>query len=287
MISLDNVIIGASGQLGTALSERLTASGTVVTGTFSHNPVPGLTRLDITDREGVRTFFAENKPRTAILAACLTNVDYCELNRDKARRVNVAGTKNVADACKEQGTRLVFISTYYVFDGRKKTYTESDQTHAINFYGKTKIDGERITAALPGSLIIRACKIYSKGEDDRNFAVRTLAALKKGETVKVARDQVNNPIEAGMLADIILSLIGKGATGLYHAGGTENISNYDFALLLAETSGMDTGLIVPVDTSSLKQAAKRPLHCCLDISRLRSSIKIKIPTIAESLKVNK
>ena len=195
------LVIGASGQVGGAILERLKQNKQFeVKGTFSDNSKPGMEKLDITDKQQVFPFIKKEKPDVVVLAAAWNAVDGIEQEKEKAWKINVEGVKNVADACRAVNARLVYTSTYFVFDGKKLVYSENDKPNPLNYYSVTKMEAEKIAASLPDSLIVRLTNVFSLGYDEYNVAERVARALKKREQVKLPMDVGTNAISADNLA---------------------------------------------------------------------------------------
>src|SRR3989338_1475492 len=154
-----NVLItGASGLLGKKLYEGLSKTEEVAGTYFGNRTSEHFHHLDVSDRNSVDAFFEYVKPNVVIHTAALVNHDYCEENRSIARKINVDGTSNVVDACQKNKAKLVYLSSDYVFDGRHGPYTEVSFTSPVNFYGETKLEGERIVTSrlgLADPIIIR------------------------------------------------------------------------------------------------------------------------------------
>ncbi|MDO8339829.1 MAG: SDR family oxidoreductase, partial [Candidatus Burarchaeum sp.] len=179
------LVVGASGQLGRALVEAALEWDFEVTGTYESRPENGPSaplqhfHLDMTDAKEVEAVFEKAKPDACVLAAAYTNVDGCETDPAKADRINVEGTRNVAEACKKRNCLFVFISSDYVFDGKKGPYSEEDKPNPINHYGKTKLEGEKIAQGLKEHLIVRTTVVFDFREG-KNFATRLVERLKAG-----------------------------------------------------------------------------------------------------------
>ena len=240
-----------------------------------------LYKLDITDKNSVLNLVEKIKPTVIIHTAALTNVDYCEKNKAKASKVNVEGTKNVAIAAEKIGSKLVYVSTDYVFDGKKGFYKEDDKPNPINYYGLTKLEGERVVEKICNDyLIVRPSVIY--GEGRKNFATWIIDELKNSREVKITKEHFASPTLNTDLAEQIFALIEQEKEGIFHTAGRERISRYDFALRIAEIFELDKSLIKPVSAEDLNWIARRPRDSSLDVSRI---FKIKRPLdIREGLK---
>ncbi len=256
---MKTAIIGASGFIGSYLYNLFSHNHEVI-GTFNTRSRSGLQHLDIVVEKEVNDFFADNRPDVVILPASLTNVDWCENNREQTFSSNVLGMRNVLRQAVRLGSKLVYISTDYVFDGNSGPYSETDLPNPINFYGLTKLLAEHEVQALtPNHLIVRVTWVYGWEKASKNFVDSLVRMLKKGETRKVPTDQFGNPTYVQDLCKGIEALLRSDCTGIYNLVGGDNISRYDFALKIAQVFGLDKDLIIPLSTSELGQAARRPL----------------------------
>lgn len=278
------LIIGADGQLGHSLFKGLNniLKGEVY-GTFFEAPSDNLTRLDITNAKEVDGVMSGIRPSLVINTAAMTHVDKCELSPETAQQVNVLGQKNVLEACRKYSAKLIFISTYYVFDGEKGRYKEEDSTNPLNVYAETKLQGEKITMAVPLNLVVRPSKIYSLGYDKKNFLARLVDRLNSNERIEVNNDQYTNPISADDLARCIGELAQINAAGVYHAGGPDYMTNYEFGLKAAGILGFDKNRLLPVSTEGQNAPAKRPMRCALDTEKIDRAIKFRPNSVSENI----
>ncbi|HTY91597.1 MAG TPA: dTDP-4-dehydrorhamnose reductase [Methanocella sp.] len=259
------ILVTGSGLLGSDVI-RVLGKEHGVTGTFNRNPKQGAVRLDITDRGDTIRAIGELKPEYVIHTAALTNVDYCEDHPDEAAAINDMGTRNVADACRMAGARLIYVSTDFVFDGTKGMYREDDPVNPISAYAYSKLMGEYRVKELPGYAIARTSVVY--GNARQNFVTWVRDSLVKKQSIKVVTDQYNSPTLSYDCAEAIAALIKNNAQGIYHTAGGERISRFDFAMKIARFYGLDASLIEPVTSDTLKQKAKRPADSSLDVSKI-------------------
>jgi len=233
--------------------------------------------VDITQKGPTLEFVVGTAPNVVVHAAAETDVDRCETRRDLARKINVEGTANVAEACVRVGAKLIFVSTDYVFDGSKGNYAETDQPNPISFYGLTKLEGERIAASTsPGSLIVRPSVLYGWHPTKLNFATWVLKGLSEHQTLKVVDDHVNSPTFADNLADGIHRAIERNSLGILHIAGSERISRYDFARRIAKRFDLDEGLLVPVEMKDLGWTARRPRDSSLNVGKAEKELSIEL-----------
>ena len=210
------------------------------------------------------------KPDYIVHTAAFTNVDACEMHKEDAFKINVNGTKHIAEASKEINTKLVYVSTDYVFDGEKGMYKEDDPTNPVDYYGETKLEGEKVVKdlRLRDYIIVRPSVLYGWNSVRLNFVTWVIDELREGKEINIVKDQFNTPTLADNLAELILELIESEESGLFHACGSERINRYDFALKIAAIFDLNKELIKPIASDQLNWIAKRPMDSSLDTSRI-------------------
>ena len=205
-------------------------------------------------QENIAKVFNLIRPEIVVHAGAISNVDKCEENKELAWKVNVDGTKRIVELSREHKAFLIFVSTDYVFSGKKGMYTETDETKPINYYGKTKLEAETIVRNLmPEWCIARPSVIYGSvpAAGKINFALWVLDKLRKGEKIKIITDQCISPTFNTNLAEMIIEVAKRRLAGIYHLAGATPINRYDFARILAETFDLDKSLINPVKSTEM------------------------------------
>jgi dTDP-4-dehydrorhamnose reductase len=280
------LVTGASGLLGSKLVAQARRYFNVVSTYRTESRFPNSVRMDITKESDVRRAFSSFKPNVVVHAAAETNVDRCEADKERAWRVNVGGTKNIADMSNVIGARMLYVSTDYVFSGEQGLYTERDAPNPVNHYGTTKLEGERyVTRTCREYTIARTSVLYGQHPSKSNFAKWVITALEESEPISVVDDHYNSPTLASNLAEAILEMIQKNLNGLYHMTGSERITRFDFALRIANNFDLDSSLIKPLRMSELKAwAAKRPRDSSLRIDKIQKQIKTKLLDVNAGLK---
>jgi dTDP-4-dehydrorhamnose reductase len=252
------VVTGADGQLGRALVRALSAAG------IEH---AALTRsdCDISSEVSVRTALADVRPAVVVNAAAWTAVDAAEDHPEEAALVNEHGAKHIAAACKEVGSRLVHISTDYVFDGTAVAPIPEDAVcRPGTEYGRTKLAGETAVLREHGSMtyIVRTAWLYS--EHGSNFAKTMMRRAVGGVPVSVVNDQVGQPTNAHTLAGHVIDLVTSSAPyGIYHGTNSGQASWCDFARSIFALAGADPALVTATDTASYPTRATRPKYSVL------------------------
>lgn len=229
------------------------------------------THLDITSLQECRRVLSKIKPDWVLHTAAFTKVDEAESKAADAYRVNGLGTRNIAIAAEENGSRLVYYSTDYVFDGtRGKPYREWDQPNPLNEYGNSKLAGEFFVKAVSRAfLIIRTSWLFgSAPHSPPHFISKVLSQARNGKTLRMVNDQCGSPTFAEDLASTTAALMALDVRGIYHVTNSGSCSWFDFAREILKQAGCEVPL-VPISTHELPLAARRPSYSVLDNFCLR------------------
>ena len=301
------LITGSSGMLGTDLCEELGGDYEVwgidlrtrAVRSEAEPPRKGqehksisFVKCDITDEKETLSVFAKIKPDIVIHTAAWTDVDGCELGKDKAYKINSEGTENVALGCKETGATIVYISTDFVFDGKKRTpYKETDRTNPLSVYAESKSLGENaIDRILTGYFIIRTGWLY--GKNGKNFVDTIIAKAGFEKELRVVDDQAGSPTYTKDLAKAIHELLNKIRSqgpvissygpGIYHVSNSGSVSWYEYAKVILSLSGSKTK-VVPMTSRELNRPAERPAMSVLDNSKFTGFTGYKMRNWKEAL----
>ena len=292
-------VTGVAGQLGHDVMNELASRGYTGVGTDLAESYSGIqdgtyvtmaeyVSLDITSKSAVMNTIKSVKPDVVVHCAAWTAVDLAEDEdkQAKVKAINVGGTQNIADACKEVDAKMVYISTDYVFDGQGTEPWQPDckDYKPLNVYGETKLGGElAVSSTLSKYFIVRIAWVF--GKNGNNFIKTMLNVGKKFDTLKVVNDQIGTPTYTYDLARLLVDMIETDKYGYYHAtneGGY--ISWYDFACEIFKQAGY-TNTVIPVTTKEygLSKAA-RPFNSRLDKSKLVENGFKPLPTWQDALK---
>jgi dTDP-4-dehydrorhamnose reductase len=266
-------IFGASGLLGKALVREW--SGDTVTALSSPD-------ADIRDSSRVLRIVRETRPEWIVLSAAYTDVDGCESNAELAFAVNRDGAMNVATAAKEVGARLLFLSSDYVFDGKKTTpYEADDSRNPQSVYGRTKAEAEiKLLALLPDCGIVRTSWLFGLGGKCFPDTILKLAASRSA--LDVVSDQRGCPTYVVDLARAIVSLCRKSAKGIVHVTNAGDCSWFEFAQQIVQNAGLAT-TVRPVSSAQMARPAPRPAYSVLSPSRLKA-LGIEMPSWQDALR---
>ena len=242
-------------------------------------------KMDITSKEDVKDKVKKYTPDIIINTAAYTNVDGCETEKENSWRVNVDAVKNLIIASRVNDTKIIHISTDYVFDGKTGNYDESSKPNPISYYGKSKLASEN---ALISSgirfVIVRTMIIYGTAKNVRpNFAIWLIDMLERKEKVRIVDDQFGMPTISDDLGWGLLKITDMDKSSFYHICGSEYLSRYEFAVKLASIFGLDENLIIPVKTSDLNQAAPRPMKSSFILLKAETELGLKPLNVTEGL----
>ncbi len=282
-------ITGGSGLLGGKVAEIAEDNRgyEVYTGYCHTKPEFGEpVKFDLTRNKDLEVIY-KIKPEIIIHTAALTDVDACETDKKLAYEINAEGTRRIAEFANEFGAFLVYVSTDYVFSGDKGMYREEDEPNPINFYGRTKLLGEKYCNCI--ACIARPCVIYGArpASGKVNFALWLIDKLRLGEEVKIVTDQFITPTLNTNLARMLLEVTERELKGIFHLAGATRVSRYEFALRIANKFGLDKNLILPVRMREMKWIASRPKDSSLDTSKASRYLKEKPYDLDKALDVLK
>jgi dTDP-4-dehydrorhamnose reductase len=252
-------IFGATGLLGNALMREW--RGDELSGLSSRD-------ADVRSQKQVEQAIRQHRPDWIVLAAAYTDVDGCETNRDLAFDVNCQGAVHVAQAAAEHGSKLLFLSTDYVFDGAKTSpYEVDDPIAPQGVYGRSKAEAEaKIRQVLPTCCILRTSWVFGVGGKCFPDTILKLAATRK--ELDVVNDQRGCPTYTIDLARVIMQLCQKGATGTVHATNSGECTWFDFASEIVREAGLET-LVRPTSSDKFVRPAKRPSYSVLSSASLQ------------------
>jgi dTDP-4-dehydrorhamnose reductase len=275
------VVTGCNGLLGQKVVELAGPRYRIVGIDLQKKPLASVDEyviMDISQRKAVLDAVDKISPTSIVNSAAFTNVDACERKRDLAWKVNVDGVKHLLEASQKVNSRLIHISSDYVFDGRAGPYSEDASPHPLGFYGMTKLESERVLSASKSPwAVVRTCVLYGWADGVRlNFVLWIRAQLTAGKYVRAAIDQYSNPTLADNLAEGILTLLKGKHSGVYHIGGADYISRWAFARKIAQVFELNQELITPVISSQLSQRAPRPHWGGLKTARTAKKLALKM-----------
>lgn len=259
-------------------------------GTYCANPPPiegyRLIKLDVTSPENVKEVLETIEPEVIIHAAARADVDFCERNHDVSFGVNVCGSENLVKQAELIGARFIYLSTDLVFDGEERDYSEDDNPNPTSFYGATKLEAEeRVLKLSLRALVLRLSLLYgNRGHSNVGFVYRTLESLQAGKAHKLFTDQYRTPL---YLEDVAVALkrivLDMNFRGLYHLGGPERVSRWEFGQVLTEVFGFSQKLLLPIKMEDLPEMLTRPRDCSLNSAKICRKLHLRPTTVRQGL----
>ncbi len=282
---MQNILVtGADGQLGNEI-RNLASNYNNLNFIFTD-----VNNLDITNINDVEEFFTSQPIDYIINCAAYTAVDKAESNYNSANLINVTGVKNLVALSKKYSTKLIHISTDYVFDGTNhKPYVETDATNPDSVYGKTKLEAEKIILnSAINAIIIRTSWLYSSFGN--NFVKTMIRLGSERNELNVIFDQIGTPTYAFDLGKAILDIVEqstqnniKFSQGIYHFSNHGVCSWYDFAIEIMKLANINCK-INPIESKDYPTPAKRPFYSVLNKSKIQNTFNISIPYWKDSLR---
>ncbi|MFC6879636.1 MULTISPECIES: dTDP-4-dehydrorhamnose reductase [Actinomadura] len=269
-------VTGANGMLGSALLRAL-PSGWAALGVSRED-------FDISDADAVAKSIEAFAPAVVVHAAANAIVDDCEHRPADAFRVNLRGTRNVAAACRQAGSRLVFISSDYVFDGAAAPtggYRETDLPNPLSVYGVTKLAGERISAAVEGHLSVRTSWLFGGRDEITDQVLALVRRVERGERVRLIDDQFSAPTYTEDLARALVFLLQRRVTGTVHVANRGRASWYQVAGVALGPGHRNRAEPMPLDECGFR--GERPRDSTLATDRL-DALGFTMPTWQDAVR---
>lgn len=269
------VVVGANGMLGTDLCLFLKEQKIA--------PIElDLPRFDITNVNQAINTIKSQKPDVIINVAAFTDVDAAESKKADAYAVNTQGTWAVALAAQECKAKLLYVSTDYVFDGKKQNpYSEKDATNPINYYGRTKLLGEKtVMQHLKHYFIVRTSWLF--GKNGRNFVKTILKLSQEKDLIEVVNDQVGSPTYTKDLSSAMFKIVNSDKFGIYHITNSSKCSWYEFAGEIIKQQGFATK-VAPITSDKIGRPAKRPANSVLDNRKYEKQFKSRMRVWQDAL----
>ena len=281
------LVIGGSGTIGSKIVRKFIENKNDVIYTYYENKLNvGIGyRLDIRKKDETIDLISKVNADLVIHTAALTNVDLCETDKKLANSINVEGTENVIIGCQKNNSKIVYISTSFVFNGKKNKYFEDDEPSPTTYYGLTKLNGEKLIKNSKLSfLILRTDQPYDWKEkwQHMNSVIRVLDNLRSGRTHKEVVDWYNTPTYIPDFVQATWKLLQDDEVGIYHLTGPEFINRYDWSIRIADIFRLNRDLIKPITADSLNLPVKR-VNVNLNNKKIIESTGIQMRGIKDGL----
>ena len=288
------LVTGANGLLGQKLCELLQSDSEIQLVATAARPLTmplsagEFHLMDITDQKAVEAVIKNTSPDVVINTAAMTQVDHCETQRDVCWKANVTALDYLVKACQTAGTHLVHVSTDFIFDGTRELLDESEEPKPVNFYGESKLAGERVVQDSEISwTIIRTVLVFGLTRDmsRSNIVLWVKKSLEEGKTIQVVNDQWRTPTLAEDLAMGCYLAAKKKAKGIFNISGKDYLSAYDIAIRTAEFFNLDKSLIRETDSTQFTQPARRPPKTGFVIDKARKELGYEPRSFADGLEI--
>jgi len=258
------LVLGASGLVGgNCVKVFKSQQNTEVVGTYFSFKTDETVYYDTLNPNNPENFDVDAfKPNVIVHCGALTHVDYCEDHQEESYQKTVKSTLNAIELCKKFNAKLVYLSTDYVFDGKKGFYKEEDEVNPLSVYGQHKLEAENaVQQALKDFVIVRITNVYGDEIRGKNFIARLSVNMQKGEPMELRLpfDQYATPANAFDIAKAIWLLVNDKKVGIYHFGSTDYLNRIQLCQKIAQYFGHELVQIIPISTKTMNQAANRPL----------------------------
>jgi dTDP-4-dehydrorhamnose reductase len=278
---------GASGLLGINFAQEALNAHDIIgvdRGKLTHAPFQTV-KADFTDLKLVTSILETVRPAWLVNCAALADIDQCEDFPDRARHLNTELPAELARACKTRGISLVHISTDAVFDGQRDGfYTEKDEPNPQNVYARTKLEGERAVLAENPSAIVARVNFYGWSlSGRRSLAEFFYNNLTSDKSMSGFTDAIFCPMLANQTARLLLKMLERGLTGIYHVVGPQSMSKYQFGVEVARRFNLKEGGISPRSIHTSNLTAKRSHNLSLSTAKLSAVLDMPLPEFSTGL----
>lgn len=280
------LVTGASGLIGKqVISDLVNENFDVYSCYHIEKPASGTkVLLDLSKQDQIIDVVKSIRPDVVIHLAAITDVDMCEIQRELARLVNVDATKVLATESAKHNSFFVYVSTDYVFDGKNGMKNETDAPNPLNFYGRTKLDGEiSVIDSTSSYSIIRTSTPFGIHQKKKSFPIWIKENLELKKETPVLIDQFTSPTFVPNFSNMLIEIATKKITGIIHIAGSTRISRYEFAKIIADKFNLDGTLLKPKKIAEMKWVALRPQDSSLDVSKAIKLLDNKPQQIEQSI----
>ena len=285
MVKLKVLVTGSAGLVGRQVVKDLSNSHQVFSCYNESKPEYGdSVKMDLKNREMISSILTEKKPDIVIHLGAMTGVDLCEKEKTSASEINTKATEIIAKECSKLNSFLVYVSTDYVFDGNLGMYKEDDVTNPLGFYGKSKLEGEKVVQNFSTNwCIARTSTPFGLHPTKKSFPMWVIENLQKQKQIDVLIDQFTSPTYIPNLSRMLIEISERRVTGIIHTAGASKISRYQMASMVSDKLNLDSTLLKQISINKMTWVAQRPKDSSLDVSRAISILNEKPQKIDQSL----
>ena len=282
------LVTGSAGLIGTQIVKDLLDNHKQVYSCYNKTkPELGIiTHLDLTKKDDIVNTMNRIKPDVVIHLGAMTDVELCETETELAKKINTDATEILALESEKHNTFFVYMSTDYVFDGKVGMKKENDKTNPINFYGKSKLDGERVFKKITTpNVIVRTSTPFGIHSKKISFPIWVKKNLELEKEISVVVNQYTSPSYVPNISKMIIEIIERKITGIIHLAGATKISRYDFAVQISKIINVNKQFLKLTKMDQMDWKAQRPADSSLNVSKANKILKNKPEKIEDSLKL--
>ena len=282
------LVTGSAGLIGTQIVKDLLDNHKQVYSCYNKTkPELGIiTHLDLTKKDDIVNTMNRIKPDVVIHLGAMTDVELCETETELAKKINTDATEILALESEKHNTFFVYMSTDYVFDGKVGMKKENDKTNPINFYGKSKLDGERVFKKITTpNVIVRTSTPFGIHSKKISFPIWVKKNLELKKEISVVVNQYTSPSYVPNISKMIIEIMERKITGIIHLAGATKISRYDFAVQISKIINVNKQFLKLTKMDQMDWKAQRPADSSLSVSKANKILKNKPEKIEDSLKL--
>ena len=281
------LVLGGSGLIGNALLKNSKNEFDILTTFYkNHISIKNVRSFQYSfpnDLNNLRELLEKEKPDVLVNTMGYSNIDFCELNKSDAEMLHVEVTEKICELCENIGTKQIFLSSDYVFDGERGNYSEDDVPNPVNYYGLSKLKAEQLILKNPINTIIRTSVIYDWDYRARFFN-SVIKNLQNNQEINATTDVYNSVTFLDNLVESIFKVITLNQNGIFHVVDSACVNRFEFAEMIAKIFRLDKNLIKTVSVQDEpKNIAKRPKNACLNNSKAKKELGLNFNTIEEGV----
>ena len=281
------LVLGGSGLIGNALLKNSKNEFDILTTFYkNHISIKNVRSFQYSfpnDLNNLRELLEKEKPDVLVNTMGYSNIDFCELNKSDTEMLHVEVTEKICKICENIGTKQIFLSSDYVFDGEKGNYSEDDVPNPVNYYGLSKLKAEQLILKNPINTVIRTSVIYDWDYRARFFN-SVIKNLQNNQEINATTDVYNSVTFLDNLVESIFKVITLNQNGIFHVVDSACVNRFEFAEMIAKIFRLDRNLIKTASVQDEpKNIAKRPKNACLNNSKAKKELGLNFNTIEEGV----
>ena len=281
------LVLGGSGLIGNALLKNSKNEFDILTTFYkNHISIKNVRSFQYSfpnDLNNLRELLEKEKPDVLVNTMGYSNIDFCELNKSDTEMLHVEVTEKICKICENIGTKQIFLSSDYVFDGEKGNYSEDDVPNPVNYYGLSKLKAEQLILKNPINTVIRTSVIYDWDYRARFFN-SVIKNLQNNQEINATTDVYNSVTFLDNLVESIFKVITLNQNGIFHVVDSACVNRFEFAEMIAKIFRLDKNLIkIASVQDEPKNIAKRPKNACLNNSKAKKELGLNFNTIEEGV----